>query len=279
MKQYNTNTKIIVCCHKPDIWKSNEVYFPIQGGKAISEINLGIQGDDTGENISHKNKTYCELTSIYWAWKNLKDVDYIGLCHYRRYFDFKGRGSAFVDFTPIKTNKFNELNFSTPDFNKLFTNYDIVLAKPRTYPTSIYVDYCIAHFSEDAKSLESIIIKKYPEYKISIYKLFHQSNKISHYNMFIMKWKTFDSYCHWLFDILHEAEIEINTSNYSEEQKRIWGYMGERLLLLYTYHNNLNVKYYPVYYINDYVKLKSTMHRFQRYLRKKIAFWIMNGLS
>jgi hypothetical protein len=56
--------------------KSDDIFMPVQGGKAISDIDLGIQGDDTGENISAKNPYYAELTILYWAWKNLKNVDY-----------------------------------------------------------------------------------------------------------------------------------------------------------------------------------------------------------
>ena len=69
--------KILVCCHKPGKWLSDDVYMPIHCGKAISNVDLGIQGDDTGDNISAKNPYYCELTAIYWAWKNLQDIDYL----------------------------------------------------------------------------------------------------------------------------------------------------------------------------------------------------------
>ena len=82
--------KILVACHKSDtaIYQ-NDIYMPIQVGKALhANVELGFQCDNTGDNISEKNDSYCELTAIYWAWKNLKDIDYIGLCHYRRYFDF-----------------------------------------------------------------------------------------------------------------------------------------------------------------------------------------------
>ncbi len=275
MAQSESKTKIIVCCHKPDLWKSNDVYMPIQGGKAISDVDLGIQGDDTGDNISEKNKTYCELTSIYWAWKNLKNVDYIGLSHYRRYFNFNNRGAAFSDFTPIKTEEFDKIDFTLPDFDSLFNKYDVVLAKPKIYPVSIYADYCLMHISEDINTLEEIIVSKYPEYKASIEYLFYKRNKISHYNMFIMKWDTFDRYCEWLFDILSNAEKEINISTYNNKQKRVWGYMAERLLLLlFVFHNQLKVKYYPLYYINNHVHLKNPLHRFQRHFRKHLAFLI-----
>lgn len=276
MNQTNYNAKILVCYHKQDKIKSDEIYLPIQGGKAISNIDLGIQGDNTGDNISIKNKTYCELTNIYWAWKNLKNVDYIGLCHYRRFFNFKNKGTSFNDYTPIKSEDFEKLDLSTPDFNQIFSKYDIILAKPVVYSTSIYVDYCINHYSEDINILEKIVERNYPELRNTMYNLFHNTNKISHYNMFVMKWDAFDKYCNWLFEILKTAENEINITNYTDQQKRIWGFMAERLLLLYTNHNNLKTKYYPVYHINDYVKFKSTVHRFQRNLRKELSFKIIH---
>ena len=79
---------ILVCAHKPDRCLLHEPYMPIQVGKAISTVDLGFAGDDTGDNISDKNRSFCELTAHYWAWKNLGEADYVGLSHYRRYFDF-----------------------------------------------------------------------------------------------------------------------------------------------------------------------------------------------
>ena len=63
---------MLVCCHKEDIMATAEPYMPLQVGKDISKIDLNIQGDNTGDNISCKNQSYCELTGMYWAWKNLK---------------------------------------------------------------------------------------------------------------------------------------------------------------------------------------------------------------
>ena len=101
-----SNIKIIVCCHKDDLKLSSDVYFPLHVGKAVSSLDLDIQGDDTGDNISEKNPGYCELTGMYWAWKNLKGVDYIGLCHYRRYFDFNGYSKKWLPTVPLKTSEF-----------------------------------------------------------------------------------------------------------------------------------------------------------------------------
>ena len=84
--------KILVVHHKKDKVYKDDIYTPIHAGKSLSNLELDMIGDDTGYNISEKNPYYCELTALYWAWKNLHDIDYLGLCHYRRYFDFSTSG-------------------------------------------------------------------------------------------------------------------------------------------------------------------------------------------
>ena len=90
--------KILVCCHNQCVLPSDVFYLNIQVGTALSSLNLNMHKDNEGDNISSKNGTYCELTGLYWAWKNLK-CDYIGLCHYRRFFDF--RDSKSINREPI----------------------------------------------------------------------------------------------------------------------------------------------------------------------------------
>lgn len=100
--------KILVAQHKEAEVFHNEVYIPIHVGKALSKTELGILCDDTGDNISHLNPYFCELTAQYWAWKNMHDVEYIGLCHYRRYF---------------------QTEFTMENVEQLMDGADIVLAK------------------------------------------------------------------------------------------------------------------------------------------------------
>ena len=123
--------KIIVCCHKDDIKASSDVYLPLHVGKAISNKELNITCDNDGENISAKNLSYCELTGLYWAWKNLKDVDYIGLCHYRRYFDFHGIGRRLFPISTLPTEAFVStdlsLIFSAGTSNNFEVNVEIIV--------------------------------------------------------------------------------------------------------------------------------------------------------
>ena len=76
--------KVIVATHKKYIMPADEMYIPVHVGREGKD-DLGYTPDNTGDNISNKNAYYCELTGLYWAWKNLQ-ADYVGLAHYRRHF-------------------------------------------------------------------------------------------------------------------------------------------------------------------------------------------------
>lgn len=251
---------------------NDDVYMPIHVGKAISKFDLGIQGDDTGDNISEENPHFCELTGLYWVWKNMKPVDYIGLCHYRRYFNFHDHGTWFSDYTVVKSKDFNKLDLSLPDMDKLFSRYDVVISKSRIFPYSFAVHYAVCQLSEDFRTLCSIIHEQYPEYDDDMQAVLFSSNKLSPYNMAIFKWKDFDKYCQWLFNVLFEARSRINIENYSPVQSRIWGYMSECLLSVWIHHQNMRVKKLPVYLISDDTEEYSFLYRLQRNFRMNLAF-------
>ena len=51
----------------------NPLYIPVRCGAVYDEReDITMLGDDTGDNISEKRMSYCELTVQYWAWKNIK---------------------------------------------------------------------------------------------------------------------------------------------------------------------------------------------------------------
>ena len=246
------NFKILVCCHKDDIKAENKNYLPIHVGKFTSKQDLNIIGDDTGDNISYKNSSYCELTGIYWAWKNLKDVDYVGLAHYRRYFDFKNEKLSGSGRTlPIES--FDKIDFNIPDdVKKILKKGKVIISKPESFRLSLYADYCIRHYSEDIKKLEKIINNlEEKKYSKAFNKIMHHNNELHPYNMFIMSWQEFDKYCTWLFYVLNETEKLIDISNYTPYQKRIYGFMAERLLNIYIEANNIDIKEYPILFFSD----------------------------
>lgn len=88
-KNYDTakKVKIYVVSHSAEDIKNirnDNIYTPLFVG-LNGKDNFGFLSDDTGDNISEKNLNFCELTGLYWMWKN-SDANIIGLCHYRRYF-------------------------------------------------------------------------------------------------------------------------------------------------------------------------------------------------
>jgi hypothetical protein len=244
---------ILVCCHKKDIMATQEPYFPIQLGKEISNIDLGIANDNTGDNISYKNQSFCELTGIYWAWKNLKNTEVIGLCHYRRYFDFYGICQHFKPYTIFPLSSFPSINLSIP--TKIINaakEGTIILPRQENYPTSVMSQFNENHSSIDINIIRDIIKEDCDEkYSHAFRRVLVQNNKLSLCNMFIMNWTNFDNYCSWLFHILNKAEISIDISNYSSYQKRIYGFLAERLLNVWVYAEGKNIKRFPIIFFSE----------------------------
>ena len=248
------NVKILVCCHKKDVMATQEPYMPIHVGKALHpELDLGIQGDNTGDNISEKNGSYCELTGMYWAWKNLKDVDIIGLCHYRRYFDFHGQVPFYKHEQRFATEQFGSLNISIPNnILKSVIEGNVVVSNPIHFGSSLALDYCKCHISDDFSTLDNIINSTQSDYiKDAFFRVMRQSNKLMPCNMFLMNWTDFDRYCTWIFDILSRVEKATDISYYNPVQRRIYGYMAERLFNVWLVAEKKKIIQKPVLLIND----------------------------
>ncbi len=181
--------------------------------------------DDEGENISDRNSSFCELTGIYWIWKHVKD-DYIGIVHYRRYFS-----NAFVYGKIV----------SEIDIMKKLEKYDIILPFISRLPMTVEEHYCKeSGFRKDLISVQEILKKEFPDY-VKEYEILLKGKKIYFFNMMICRKRIFDEYCTWLFKILFELEKRVDLSEYNDYQKRIFGFLSERLLNVYVAHNHLKI--------------------------------------
>ncbi|QAA21555.1 DUF4422 domain-containing protein [Sporolactobacillus terrae] len=232
--------KIIVATHKKYRMPKDSMYIPIHVGREGKD-DLGYIGDNTGDHISMKNPNYCELTAVYWAWKNL-NADFIGLVHYRRHFCDQ---SFFIGSAKSKWSHI----LSEEKVRTLLDKYNVILPKKRHYwiETS-QSHYEHAHNGEDLLQTRKIIEKKYPEY---IKYFDEEMNKTaSHrFNMFIMKEPLFHNYCEWMFDILFQLEKDIDISNYSPKEARVFGYISERLLDVWISKNSINYVQLPVMFM------------------------------
>ena len=222
--------KILVATHKAYWMPEDDVYLPVHVGKEGKQ-DLGFIGDNIGDNISRKNPNYCELTGLYWAWKNLR-CDYIGLCHYRRYFAYSKHGSS------LEAKK--AAIFHRADYEKLMQSYDVILPKKRNYYIeTVRSQYEHAHNKKDLDEVEAIIAEQYPEYSEAFTKVMRRS-KLHILNMFVMKKEFFDEYCTWLFNILFELEKRIDISSYNQYEARVYGFLSERLFNVWLEKKQLN---------------------------------------
>ena len=219
--------RLYIAAHKeftiPNGVDLNEgMYIPLHVGKQ-GKSSLGFIGDDTGEHISIKNDTYCELTGIYWIWKNIS-CDVVGLCHYRRYFLNNGK------------------ILNKQDVCELMNQYDIVIGNSSMSAyKNVSEHYAVKHHQEDLAVCKDVVRQLYPEY-IQAFELCMNSNFMNIGNMMICRKNVFDAYCQWLFDILDELEKRIDVSNYDTYQKRVYGFLGERLLRVWLVNHTFHIK-------------------------------------
>ena len=241
-----SNIKIFICAHKEVPLPQHPYFLPVQAGAALHDAIPGYQPDNVGDNISTKNPNFCELTCHYWAWKNLKNVDIIGLNHYRRYFDFKKKWPQFsADKRFVATDIFLQQDYLFPDLENLLKKYDIILPVARHWRVSNTQQYGDYHIAKDWEMLRQIIKEHSPQYIPAFEKTMDHSNKSVGYNMFITHWKYFENYSEWLFDILFEVERHVPPIE-DPIQSRIYGYMSERLINVFCEHHHLQIKHVPL---------------------------------
>ena len=222
--------KIMVAAHKQCELPKDNVYLPIQVGKSLHpELSLGYQSDNEGENISDKNPNFCELTALYWGWKNL-DTDNIGLVHYRRYLGLR-HGKDKWD------------NILTGNEAKdLCLNNNIILPQKRRYfIESLWSHYEHTHDITHLEKTRAIIQQYYGDYLPAFEKVMKRT--WGHmFNMFIMKKNLADDYCKWLFDILFKLEKQIDFSKLSSFDARLFGRISELLLDVWIEKHNYPYK-------------------------------------
>lgn len=229
--------KIYVATHKKVKFPKNKEYEPIQVGADINQdIKLQLK-DNIGENISDKNRNYCELTVLYWIWKNCTN-DIIGLVHYRRYF-----------FKAIFENDLRKI-LNKEEIERIFKDYNIILPKKiflKRY--NVYEQYKKLHNINDLEECRKVINEKYPDYINSFDKIMQQKSFYA-FNMFIGNRIIINDYFKWLFDILFELENRIDISKYDKYNARVYGFLSERLFNVWIEKNIDRLKIRELYVNN-----------------------------
>ena len=227
MKHIKGNLQIYVMTHVSFDAPQDPIYHPLHVGRALKE-DLGYPGDDTGDNISSLNMYYSELTGLYWAWKNVHNTEYIGLCHYRRYF----------------LNEQNRL-MSKADFIPILEKYDVILSQPVTSEQCYRDTYAEAHNIHDLEAVGEAIAALYPDCT-PIFNEVLTGSKLYCGNLFVTTKALFDEYAEWLFSIFTIAEKKIDVSTYDDYHKRVYGFLSEQLIYVWVRYRNLTYYEAPI---------------------------------
>lgn len=180
---------------------------PIQAGTALTDKRLseGILTDNVGENISKKNRQYCELTVLYWIWKNARE-DVVGLVHYRRHF--------LLPENWLERMTVNEI--------------DVILPVPLYVAPNLAENFKSRHDPSDWNYMMQELGDE--EYRDA--ERFFQGNLYSPCNMFIIKRSVLNDLCSWLFPIL-DAVVKHGGEKSDKYINRYPGFISERLITFF----------------------------------------------
>ncbi len=238
--------KILISCHKESSVPRNAVMRPIQVGSSLTENHFPqMLRDDKGQNISHLNKSYCEMTAQYWAWKHIK-ADYYGFFHYRRYLNLSDReypedryGNVYE---PVYTDKLiRRYGWSEENLQRLTEQYDIITVKGRESldgsgrRLTVRQQYAAAPYlrEQDLDTLIELVNERYPKYREAMNR--YMDGYTAYYcNMYICRADLFRTYCAWVFPLLEEFCACTDMTAYDSQQLRTPGHLAERLWGVYV---------------------------------------------
>ncbi len=248
--------KLLICYHKPDVLLKDDILTPIHVGRAIAKREKdpddpdlkwlldNMIGDDTGENISLLNRTYNELTALYWAWKNydkIDDPDYIGLMHYRRHFVFNEGEIKVYEIPEMGSPKYLDmLGYDPERLSEELESCDFACHLGKV--DGIYKHFLASHRAEDMALALKLLKQMYPQYCAAADEYMRQDVGCF-CNMFIFPKKMFFEYCEYIFGILEEFCRRVDIG-----EKRL--FISERLTGIFIYEKMRQGLKYKVYPIN-----------------------------
>lgn len=207
---------VIIAAHKKYQMPSDPMYLPVHVGAAGKDRIEDYQRDDEGENISDLNPYFCELTGLYWAWKNLKS-DYIGLAHYRRHFSYHPHEKNNLWNVILKKSEIDV------DLGKIKV---FVPSKRQYYIETLYSHYAHTHHIFQLDETRKIIAEQCPEY-LGSFDIAVKRRWGYMFNMMIMEWGLFNDYCSWLFPILFELKKRLGEDGLTPFHSRYYGRISE----------------------------------------------------
>lgn len=237
----------IFVTHTPDSQNMrlrHPLFYHVAAGGDLwkKQIPKQMLADNSGEHISGKNRSYCELTTQYWAWKNVK-ADYYGFCHYRRYFSFAPRLLREADcgclvYPYMNRELFQTLCMGEKHIRRRVERYDFLIAKgipvQALHAKSVYDHYKKAEGLRihDLELFVKIVGRRFPQLAPAA-RAYLRGKVFYPCNMFLMEKGLFYEYSDMLFQVLEEFERTADMRLYSVEGRRTPGHLGERFAGIY----------------------------------------------
>lgn len=246
--------KILVCCHKTCDLPRDDWLLPIHVGASINGTVANMQADNMVnghecDNISEKNNSYCELTGVYWAWKNLKTIyphiKYIGINHYRRYFHYRST-PLFKDRVIYSPDEVTNYHIDKSVLSRALIDGATIAPRPQHYRISLASQYRLSHPANGLYEMQQAVHRVSPSFDNAVHKVLYSQNLFMPYNMMVCSWSEFEQYAEWLFSVLAETEDHVTTADYSPYQARIFGFLGERLWNVWLSHREHPLVTFPV---------------------------------
>ena len=260
-----TKAKILITHKNYSIPLKSEIFTPIQTGTVLSDVIFDdMLHDNEGKNISDKNDFLCELTAVYWAWKNydkLGNPDYIGFMHNRRHFIFNDNEwvkhpKGFVVFPKLDDDYIKQCSLNDDETIKNIKDFDCIIPNP-VHIGNVYEQFKQEHDVKYYDLALSILKKKYPEYS-EVADSYNASEESYVWCMGIYAKGLFKRYASWLFDILFELMPQIDFTGYTSQEARLPGYIGERLTGIFftkLFQENIKIRKLNVSFLQDVKKI------------------------
>lgn len=247
------SVKIFAMTHKKFDVPGDAMYIPLHVGHKNAAEDFGYPGDDTGDNISDLNCYYAELSGVYWVWKNYRDADCVGVCHYRRFLTSE---EGYV--------------FSEAAYERILADHDIVTTKQLELPGSYREGFGAHHKVDTLDETGRIIEELYPEYHDTFVRLVHQ-NRTYFGNIMVAKKGVYDAYCEWLFAIFFELQKRIDLTFEDAYHMRVFGFISEFLLYVWVTANHLRAFECRVAVIGEKKETNEVMTRMTEFFRERDA--------
>ena len=234
--------------------------------------------DNTGDNISYKNKYYGEYSFHYWFWKNMfdkiKDNEWIGFCAYRHY--WADNNKYYSDEINKMINNNNFLNFVLKVQKEEWNDYNVILGEKMKIDQIKFMKIVKnGGVGFTIKNIKPILQNKYnirfhfdvfhgngfldkaisvldPKERTDFKNFVENENSFNRENMFICRSKSImNSYYESIFEWLKNCEKIFGFNLDKWNEVRIYAFLAERYLP-YWFNKYTKPLVWPIFFFDTF---------------------------